>query len=199
MTQPTIETSRLVLRPFCPGDAPAVQELAGVRAIADTTLNVPHPYEDGMAEEWIEGHQPAYEDDSVCTFAIVLRDDLQLVGAIGLTIDRKLDKGELGYWVAEPFWNHGYATEAAVAVLEFGFGELQLNRISAKHFVRNPASGRVMEKTGMRREGIARQDTVKWGNYEDLALYGILREDWLRNSRPGLRKQHGAQPDDEDR
>lgn len=178
MTQPSIETPRLVLRPFCLSDAPAVQQLAGERVIADTTLNIPHPYEDGMAEKWIEDHQPGYEAGLRATFAIVLRDDPQLIGAIGLTLDRGLDKGELGYWIGKPFWNLGYATEATTAVLEYGFSDLHLNRISARHLVRNPSSGRVMEKAGMLPEGTARQDTIKWGTYEDLALYGILREEW---------------------
>ena len=179
-SQPSIETRRLILRPFRRDDATSVQQLAGDRAIADTTLRVPHPYEDGMAEKWIAEHQPGFAAGTLATFAIVLRDESELIGAIGLTIDRELDKAELGYWIGKPFWNNGYATEAAKAVLEFGFVDLRLNRISARHLVRNPSSGRVMEKVGMRIEGKVRQDAVKWGKYEDLVLYGILREDWSR-------------------
>lgn len=180
MPPPVLETPRLVLRPFRETDAPAVRELAGDRLIADTTLSIPHPYEDGVAEKWIESHAPGFEAGSIAVFAIVRRDDQQLVGAIGLTIDGELDKAELGYWVGRPFWNSGYATEAALAILDYGFRDLELNRISAKHLARNPASGRVMVKAGMRLEGTARQDTKKWGRYEDLVSYGILREEWLR-------------------
>lgn len=180
MSQPTIETERLTLRPFRLSDARTVQLLAGERDIADTTMNIPHPYEDGMAEEWIAGHQSAYGDGKAITFALVLRDDSSLVGSIGLRIDRGYDKAELGYWVGKPFWNRGYATEAAIALLAFGFEELRLNRIHAAHLARNPSSGRVMEKAGMLFEGTARQDTMKWGKYEDLVSYGLLRDDWLR-------------------
>ncbi len=134
-----------------------------------------------MAEEWIGTHEPGYENGSLATFAIVLRDSPQLIGAIGLTIDREVNKGELGYWIGKPYWNQGYATEAAVAVLAFGFEDLQLNRIRAAHLTRNPSSGRVMEKAGMLLEGTARQDMMKWGKYEDLTIYGILREDWVRS------------------
>ena len=179
MSQPAIETSRLVLRPFLPDDAPVVQRLAGERAIADTTLNIPHPYEDGMAEEWIAGHASGYADGTMATFAIELKDNSRLVGAIGLRIERRLNKAELGYWVGKPYWNRGYATEATMAILKFGFEDLRLHRIQAKHLGRNPASGRVMAKAGMRIEGTARQDTIKWGRYEDLVSYGLLREDWL--------------------
>ncbi len=175
---PNIETPRLVLRPFDLNDAPIVQRLAGDRAVADTTLHIPHPYVDGMAESWIGGHGPEQEAGSALTLAVVLRADEDLIGAIGLKLVRELDKGELGYWIGKPFWNSGYATEAAAAVVEFGFVELGLNRISATHLARNPASGRVMQKIGMQLEGTARQDTIKWGIYEDLVHYAILRDDF---------------------
>lgn len=148
--------------------------------IADTTLNVPHPYEDGMAEQWIQTHRQEYEAQTQATFAIVLRKSNELVGAVGLRINRELNKAALGYWVGRPYWNLGFATEAAVAILEHGFTDLELNRISATHFARNPSSGRVMEKAGMVLEGTARQDTMKWGNYEDMVAYAILREDWIQ-------------------
>ena len=82
--------------------------------------------------------------------------------------------------VGRPYWNHGYATEAATAVLDFGFEKLRLNRIHAVHLARNPSSGRVMQKAGMLLEGTARQDTMKWDKHEDLVSYAILRDDWLR-------------------
>jgi RimJ/RimL family protein N-acetyltransferase len=175
---PSLETARLILRPFRLSDAPAVQTLAGKIEIAETTMNVPHPYEDGMAEEWIGTHAAGYEDDKSATFAIVLREEANLVGAIGLQIDRSANKAELGYWVGRPYWNLGFATEATGAMLAFGFDELRLNRIQARHFGRNPSSGRVMEKAGMILEGTARQAAIKWDRYEDLVSYAILREDW---------------------
>ena len=176
--QPSLDTARLILRPFRRSDASAVQELAGEREIADTTMNIPHPYENGMAEQWIGTHEAGYENGTSATFAIVLRDSGNLIGAIGLQMDRSANKAELGYWVGRPYWNFGYATEATRAILAFGFDRLQLNRIQARHFARTPSSGRVMEKAGMVVEGTARQAAIKWDRYEDLVSYAILREDW---------------------
>jgi RimJ/RimL family protein N-acetyltransferase len=178
VTTTTLATPRLVLRPFGLHDASTVQRLAGAREIADTTLNIPHPYEAGMAEQWIAGHESSREAGTLVVFAVVLREGMQLIGAIGLTIDRAANKGDLGYWIGKPYWGKGFCTEAARAVLGYGFETLGLNRISARHFARNPASGRVMAKIGMTLEGTARQDAIKWRHYEDLVQYGILRHEW---------------------
>ncbi|HEX5789284.1 MAG TPA: GNAT family N-acetyltransferase [Woeseiaceae bacterium] len=179
VSQPILETGRLVLRPFRAGDAAMVQELAGDRRVAEMTSNVPHPYEDGMAEHWIATLGAGYAEGAQATFAITRRDDDMLVGAVGLRIDRSSREAELGYWTGAPFWNRGYATEAAKALLGFGFRELALTAITAAHLARNPASGRVMQKAGMRREGTVRRSTRTAGEYEDLIAYRIRREDWL--------------------
>ncbi len=178
MKQPTLVTERLVLRPLREDDADAVQVLAGDYAIADTTLSIPHPYEDGMAERWIAAHSSQFELGTHAVFAIELAADQRVVGAISLTLERNFSKAELGYWVGKPFWNHGYATEAARRIVEYGFHNLGLNRISSRHLVRNPASGKVMQKIGMRHEGTLREDTVKWDQFEDLEQYSVLRSEW---------------------
>ena len=177
-TQPTLETARLVLRPFRTADADEVQRLAGDRAVADTTLNIPHPYEDGMAEKWISNHRDWFERREQAVFAITLRSDGTLIGAVGLLIHGEDQRAELGYWIGKPYWNQGFCTEAARRVLGFGFEHLGLNRIYAHHFVRNPASGRVLQKLGMAHEGRLRQHVRKWDAFEDLELYGILKSQW---------------------
>lgn len=175
--RPTIRTKRLLLRPFTLDDAPVVQELAGERDIASNTLSIPHPYEDGMAEEWISTHQDRYVKGASVVFAIVLRADESLIGAMGLEISKDNDRAELGYWIGKPYWNMGYCTEAARAVIRYGFERLGLARIFASHLKRNPASGRVMQKVGMAHEGCLRRHVKKWGRYEDLELYGILKDE----------------------
>jgi ribosomal-protein-alanine N-acetyltransferase len=178
MAQPTLTSQRLILRPFRVQDAAAVQVLVGDRDIAANTLNIPHPYPEGQAERWIATHEGRFERLEGATFAIVPRDSEKLIGAIGLEINQQHNRAELGYWVGKPYWNRGFATEAVQAVLGYAFNALEMGRVYASHFRRNPASGRVMQKVGMRHEGRLRRHVRKWGSYLDLEIYGILREEY---------------------
>lgn len=173
---PTLTSERLVLRPFLLSDAKTVQRLAGERAVADTTLSVPHPYADGMAEEWIGSHEGAWTRHEAATLAIT-EPEAGLVGAITLRIELAQRRAELGYWVGVEFWGRGYATEAARTMIAFGFSKLSMQRIYAYHMARNPASGRVMAKAGMRHEGTLRQHFYRWGVPEDVAVWGLLAGD----------------------
>ena len=176
--QPELRTERLVLRPFHMTDAADVQRLAGAFEIADMTKTVPHPYPDGAAEAWIASHAPAWDAGVLATFAIVEPPSGNLVGAVGLAIRPEHALAELGYWIGVPFWNRGYATEASHALLDFGFSVLRLHRIQARHLMRNPASGRVMQKLGMTLEGVLRGAQRKWDRFEDLAMYAVLAPEW---------------------
>ena len=173
MKLPVLGTPRLTLRPFNPGDAPRVQLLAGAREVALNTLLIPHPYPDGAAEEWIASHEQQAQR-GIVTFAI---DDGELVGAIGLEIHAAHDRAEVGYWIGVPYWGRGYATEALVEVIRYAFEELQLNRVYAHHYSRNAASGRVMQKAGMKHEGSMRRHVKKWGELLDVEWYGIVKGD----------------------
>lgn len=164
-------------------DAPRIRRLAGDRAIAENTLVIPHPYETGMAEHWIQEQRRRYRHGRGVSFAIVPKRGRLLVGVLGLALAREHSRAELGYWIGKPYWNRGYATEAARAVLRYGFEVLRLNRIHAFHFARNPASGRVLEKIGMSREGTRRQHILKWGTFEDCVEYGILRSEFQARGR----------------
>ena len=175
----SIETERLLLRPLELTDAPDVKRLAGDRDVASTTRDIPHPYEDGVAEAWISSGQEKTAAGELVIFAITLRSNGSFLGAIGLDRDADGREAELSYWVGKPFWNQGYATEAVRAVLRHGLAELGLDRVYAAHFTRNPASGRVMQKAGMLHEGFSKAHTEKWGKFEDLELYGATSEQIL--------------------
>lgn len=175
--QPTLRTERLVLRPFELDDVPDVTRLAGDAEVASTTLNIPHPYAPEMAESWIRAHATWWGAGELANFAVTLRESGEVVGAIGLVLNTRHENAELGYWIGRPYWGRGYATEAARAVVEFGLDGLGLHRVHAHHFTRNPASGRVLLKVGMRYEGRLREHVRKGEAFEDVDTYGILRSD----------------------
>ena len=176
--KPTLRTRRLVLGEFTLRDAEDVQRLAGDREIADTTLAIPHPYELQHALAWIERQQQETIGGPTFSFAVRLSSTGTLIGSVGLRdIDPEHRQAEMGFWIGRDWWGQGYARESAAAVLRFGFETLGLNRICAHHMARNPASGRVLLALGMHREGVLRERVRKWGMYEDVVLYAILRAD----------------------
>lgn len=178
LPQPVLETERLLLRPFQLSDAAAVCTLAGDVDVARNTLNIPHPYAEDDALSWISNQDRLLERREAVTYAVTLRREARdVVGAVGLILDLPHERAELGYWVGRPWWGRGYATEAARAVVRWGFHHLDLHRIHASHFPRNPASGRVLRKLGMRHEGCFREHVIKWGERLDLELFGMLREE----------------------
>jgi RimJ/RimL family protein N-acetyltransferase len=179
--QPTLETERLVLRPFSPDDAPDLARLAGRREIADTTISIPHPYSEEQARQWITSNADPHTLARFVLLGVESKSEATLVGSIGLRdVEVEHAQAEMGFWIAVECWGKGYATEAARAVLAFGFEQLALNRIYAHHMVRNPASGAVLARIGMKQEGLLRQRVRKWGRFEDVVLMAILHEEWRR-------------------
>jgi [ribosomal protein S5]-alanine N-acetyltransferase len=176
--QPTLTTARLILRPFTLADAPDVERHVSMREIAEMTLSIPHPYPEGDAAGWIGTRAASYAEGQNVNFAITLRDGGTLVGSIGLVAEPEHHRAELGYWIGKAYWGRGYATEAAEAVVGFGFETLGLNKIHAAHFIKNPSSGRVLEKLGMTYEGCLREHDYKWGVYEDIKVYAVLAREW---------------------
>jgi [ribosomal protein S5]-alanine N-acetyltransferase len=180
MTTPNLLTDRLLLRPHILADVPQLARLAGAREVAATTLRIPHPYSVADAEAFIIDWQDAA--DERVAFAIVLRENSALLGGTGLRLEKEHQRAELGYWIGTPYWGKGYATEAARALLRYGFEVLNLHRIHASHFSNNTASGNILRKIGMKHEGRLRHHIVKWGQYLDLELYAMLESDLERSA-----------------
>ncbi|MEP6832618.1 MAG: GNAT family N-acetyltransferase [Gemmatimonas sp.] len=181
---PRLVTERLLLRPFSPSDGPDVERLAGAREVADTTLTIPHPYPVGGGTEWILTHADAWERDQGLTLAICVgTDDETPIGAISVQFSVQHSHGELGYWIGAGHWGQGYATEAAFAIMSHAFTALALHRMQARHFTRNPASGRVLQKLGMQLEGIHRDAYTRWSVFEDVAVYALLAPQWAGTDR----------------
>jgi [ribosomal protein S5]-alanine N-acetyltransferase len=178
MPPSSLHTARLTLRSYTSADIPDLVRLAGSREVAATTLRIPHPYTEQDAKNFIDAF--AANSGPETRFAITRKSDGQLCGGIGLRMDESHKHAELGYWLGVPYWRQGFATEAARAMITYGFETLDLHRIYASFVSTNIASGRVLQKIGMHREGLMRGHICKWGEFQDLECYGMLKTD----SRP---------------
>ncbi len=171
---PILQTERLILSELEEKDIPFIVEYLQHRIFSDLTSNIPYPYVENDARSWLKMSKEAFDNHTGYTFAIRNKED-QIMGAIGLH-DRDDGKAELGYWIGIPYWNKGLVTEAAQAVLDFGFKKLEFNKIFATHFLHNPASGRIMEKIGMEQEAVLKQEMKKDGEYFDIVRYAIFKD-----------------------
>ena len=169
-----LETERLLLRPFRPSDAGAVQALCGNRNVARMTARIPHPYPDGLAESWIASTAQARELGQGYSFC--LEQNGAPIGAAGL---ERTDDGiyELGYWLGEPWWGRGLASEAVRRVVRFAFDDLSARQVTAGHFVDNPASGRVLEKCGFAYTGENELWCEARGRWVDCRRLALAKED----------------------
>ncbi|MGE3269723.1 MAG: GNAT family N-acetyltransferase [Chloroflexota bacterium] len=172
--QPTrLTTRRLLLRPPTLSDVDAYYAMAsdpeyayfGSRNVPDRE-SIEHRLKQIVAMPWQLRPEFAIEWEG------------RVIGRVTLEIDRANLVAMLGYGVAREHWGLGIASEAASAVLDYAFREFGLERVSARVDPRNVGSVRVLEKIGMRQEGLLRQAVVRWGERADRALYGILRDEW---------------------
>lgn len=177
-----LRTERLLLRPLRPDDIPALLPLIGAREVAATTLRIPHPYTLEDAEKFLKYSEGVWEKGEGARFGVFLGEGERLCGGMGLVANPEHNHAEIGYWIGVPFWGNGYCTEAAREVIQYGFDKLKLNRIHSNHFSTNPASGRILRKCGMRHEGTLRRHILKWGEYLDVELYGLLASEHSSNT-----------------
>jgi RimJ/RimL family protein N-acetyltransferase len=145
---PVLETERLVLRAPRLGDAKTIATLANDRRIAENTARIPHPYKLADAKTWLEN---VNRTDGEQTYVITLAGDV--IGACGFEV-RDDGAPEIGYWLGVAHWGKGYATEAARALIDHAFGDLDFTALQAGARVTNPASRRVLEKCGFQWTGV---------------------------------------------
>jgi len=174
----TVQTRRLLLRPFQPADAEVVRCLAASQEVAAGTF-LPHPMDRQAAQDWIMDRVKDQAAGTGVTLAITLAENTEVIGSIGMELIPAHEQGRLSYWLGRDYWNRGYGTEAVTALVEYGFNCLKLHRIYAPHFHTNPASGRVLQKVGMTHEGRLREHYLRFGQRIDVELYGILREEFV--------------------
>jgi RimJ/RimL family protein N-acetyltransferase len=177
----TIKTQRLHLRPFQRSDAREFARLAGDWSVASMTSDIPHPFDEGQALAWLKPTRGEVR------FAIEV-EGRRLIGGAGF-YRRPSGIAELGFWLGKPWWGHGYATEAARAVLAHGIKDRRLPAFSSAHFVDNPASGRVLAKLGfMEVERIAIACAAR-GYHVDAITYRLERQRALLVIAPAGRRE----------
>ena len=187
---PKLDSDRLILNQTKPSDIPEIVVYAGNLKIVENTRTMPHPYYEEDAIAWINMANLGFKAKNNFIFAIRLKKTQALIGGIGLTLDIENNRAELGYWLAEKFWNKGFTTEAVQAILKFGFEQLKLNKIVAVYLTTNQASGKVMIKNGMIKEGefkdhdVKRDSSIAYNDYVSLMQYRMLKgeyEDFKHN------------------
>tara|TARA_R110000824_G_scaffold118960_9_gene271717 strand:+ start:21518 stop:22045 length:528 start_codon:yes stop_codon:yes gene_type:complete len=146
-----LTTERLVLRPFTLDDAPRVRELVGNWNVASMLARVSYPYGQELAEEWITSHPEGRATGRHIPFAI--EKNGELVGCVGMDREDTSQAYEIGYWVGEPYWNQGIATEAGRAIVAHAFDQTPATHLTAGHLAENHASGSVLTKLGFRYTG----------------------------------------------
>ena len=174
-----IETSRLRLREFVEGDWPAVLAYQSEPRYLRFYVWTERTEEDVRAFVARFVAWQAAEPRLRFQLAVTLRDGGRLIGNCGIRLAKPGARtGDLGYEISPEFWGCGYATEAARAMVGFGFEELRLHRVWGECVPENSASRRVMEKLGMGNEGRLRQAQWYKGRWWDTLVYGMLEDEW---------------------
>jgi len=176
-----LETKRLILRPFTEEDAVDMyNNWASDPEVTKYLTWLTHSSLD-VTKKVIGMWASSYDNPEYYQWAIELKEKRSVIGSISLmNIDNNIDNCEVGYCIGRAFWNQGLVTEAFMAVIDFAFKEVGFKRITARHHVNNDASGRVMEKCGLKYEGTLRKiSRNSQGQLVDCKYYSILKEEYL--------------------
>lgn len=171
-----IETERLIIRPFKNSDYKRIQQICNDYEVAKTTLSLPIPYTEDNAKSFIDYTLKSLEDNISYELGICLKNNPEnIIGCIGVfNLNKISKKAEIGYWIDRNHWKQGIATEATKAIIDFAFNKLNLHSIIARFFEVNPASGKVMEKSGMKYVGKMHDHEFRLGNFHNVIYYEIL-------------------------
>ena len=173
---PPLATGELLLRPFVRADERAI-----AAAVQDSEIprwtSIPSPYRDSDARDYVTRSERDRREGRELGLAIVDRDTGDLLGGIGLVVDGRHRKAEVGYWVAAGARRRGVATRAARLVSRWALEELGIERVELLANPANEPSQRVARAAGFAREGLLRGYRLRKGRREDLVMFSLLRED----------------------
>ena len=182
---PLIETQRLILRKLEMNDANRMFDyIFSDHRVMDNLIKGPHESISETINRLTEITNQ-YMSETFCYWGIEVKESGELIGTIDLfNINEDTENCEVGYNIGFNWWNKGYGTEALHAVVEFAFRIMDIHKISATHNIDNPASGKIMLKVGMKREGIIRHMIRKNNQYKDCGIYGILQQEYFETNLP---------------
>ncbi|MFD5217668.1 GNAT family N-acetyltransferase [Streptomyces tendae] len=185
LTTPALSTDRLRLRPFTEADADFLHAMHGSAHVMRYWDSPPWT-DRARTDRFLSMCRTMAEEGTGVRVAVERASDGAFVGWVCLVEWNPVYRSaSLGYCLDEAMWGHGYATEAAHALLRWAFDTLDLNRVQAEADTRNAASARVLEKVGFVREGTLREDCVVDGEVSDSWVYGLLRREWRPSAAPG--------------
>lgn len=181
---PDLSTERLLLRRIRITDAPDMYEYSKDPEVTKYLLWDPHPNIE-HTRNYVDYLQDRYRDGKYYDWAVVLKSSGKMIGTCGFSaISAEHRCAEVGYVLNPAFRGQGYAGEALSAVLEFAFRRMQLNRVEAKCVDENESSERVMQKVGMQFEGVARSALFIKGQFRNIKIYAILRDEYQKKGKP---------------
>lgn len=179
---PILNTDRLLLRTLRWGDAADIYEYASDPAVPKyNTWSVHESIED--TKRFLKAVMDCYKNHQLASWGILHKADNKIIGTCGLAnwIPDQA-RAEIGYALSRKYWGQGYMPEAVCPVITFGFRMMKLNRIEGRCIIPNTASARVMEKVGMKFEGVLRQHLFVKGSFHDVKMYSILKEEWTASA-----------------
>jgi ribosomal-protein-alanine N-acetyltransferase len=180
----TIVTERLKLREFDEDDWVSVHKYASDPEVVQYMTWGPNTTED--TKNFVQRALAYQKEQPRRNFdlTIISKEEGALIGGCSIRVsDPDNREGFIGYLLRRQYWQRGYATESAKALIAFGFNQLDLHRIYATCDTRNVASTRVLEKTGMRREGILREHKLQRGEWRSSYVYAVIIHEWKVQNR----------------
>ncbi len=178
---PVLETERLILRKMCVTDARDMYEYSRNPAVTEYLTWWPHA-DEAYTRNYLSYLSTRYRVGDFYDWAITLKESGKMIGTCGFTrFDFTNDVAEVGYVLNPEYWGKGIAAEALFEVIKFGFSSLDIHRVEGKYIAGNEKSRRVMEKVGMKFEGIRRESMKIKGKYRDIGTCSLLRAEFCYN------------------
>jgi RimJ/RimL family protein N-acetyltransferase len=165
-------------------DASALVRLLSEPSVSRNIPRIRYPYRKADAVAWLRRvRKPRFDESFGRGYDFMVEVEGEVVGSCHLSWNVKQRRAFFGYWVGKPYRRQGIATEVSKGLIDFAFARLGAQRVWAMAFADNLASGRVLEKAGLRQEAMLRRNALFRGRWRDDACYGVLRGEWVKTHR----------------